>query len=77
VSGYALYYISSDEQRHAAGVTHEIIGTSIVVAALVHWFGGYPRKRMMNFWTRMSPCSAAEPGDGTGSSRNRPSPSQR
>lgn len=37
VSGYALYYVTSDNSRDAIAVAHEAIGGLVIVAALAHW----------------------------------------
>jgi hypothetical protein len=40
VSGFALFFISSDSWQRLAKLTHEAIGTVIVLFAVQHWFFG-------------------------------------
>jgi hypothetical protein len=40
ISGFALFFISSDEWQRFAKLTHEAIGTVIVLFAVQHWFFG-------------------------------------
>ena len=40
LSGFALFFVSSDRWQHAMQLTHEVIGTLIVLFALQHWLLG-------------------------------------
>jgi hypothetical protein len=40
LSGFALFFISSDEWQRFAKLIHEAIGTVIVLFAIQHWFFG-------------------------------------
>jgi hypothetical protein len=40
VSGFALFFVSSDQWQHYTRLTHEVIGIPIVVFAVQHWLFG-------------------------------------
>lgn len=42
LTGYALYY-TADRLHDGAAVTHEVLGTLVIVFALVHWRGSTAR----------------------------------
>lgn len=37
VSGYSLYYLVDDSQRHVVSLIHQVIGGVIVFVAVIHW----------------------------------------
>jgi uncharacterized membrane protein len=38
VSGFALFFITKDAWQHAAAVVHEVLGVSVTIFAVQHWF---------------------------------------
>jgi hypothetical protein len=38
VSGFALFFVSVDEWQHVAAQIHDILGLSVTVFAIQHWF---------------------------------------
>jgi hypothetical protein len=45
LTGFALFFISSDQWQRLAKLSHEVLGTLIVVFALQHWYVGRRQAR--------------------------------
>ena len=45
LSGFALFFLSSDHWQRVAKLTHDVLGVAILLFALQHWFLGRPETR--------------------------------
>lgn len=45
VTGFALFFTSSDDWQHRAALAHEVLGIGLALLVIEHWFIGRRRSR--------------------------------
>jgi len=58
LSGFGLFFLTSDRAQHTAALTHDVLGLGITVLALEHWVWGRRRTNAPTEDARRRPVSS-------------------